>query len=113
MNDNELNWAEFKKVDMRVGTIIEIENFPEANKPAYRMLIDFGEEIGVKKSSAQLTDKYRKEDLLGEQIVAVVNFPKKQIANLQSECLVLGAVGDKSVTLVQPGEKIENGLRIG
>jgi len=113
MSDNKLNWAEFDKVDMRVGTIIEIEDFPEANKPAYRMMIDFGKEIGIKKSSAQLTEKYNKEDLLGEQIVAVVNFPKKQIANLQSECLVLGAVDKMAVTLLQPRDKIENGLKIG
>lgn len=110
---NNLSWSDFEKVEMRVGTIISAENFPEANKPSYKLTIDFGKEIGHKKSSAQITALYSKEALIGKQIIAVVNFPNKQIANFMSECLVLGAVDDKNVTLLQPEGKVENGLRIG
>ena len=109
-----LSWTEFEKVDMRVGTILEINDFPEARKPAYRLTIDFGSEIGTLKTSAQITKRYQKEDLLNRQIVAVVNFPKKQIGKFMSECLVLGAVGaEGDVILLAPDFKIENGLRIG
>ena len=104
-----LTWEEFEKVEMRVGTIIEINDFPKARKPAYQLLIDFGD-LGIKKSSAQVTKLYKKEDLLGKQIVAVINFPPKQIANIISECLVLGALGDnEEVTLLNPDLKVENG----
>lgn len=110
----DLTWREFEKVDMRVGTIVEVSDFPEARKPAYQLTIDFGIEIGVRKSSAQITRRYSKEDLLNRQIVAVVNFPKKQIGKFMSECLVLGAVGQEGdVILLAPDFKIENGLRIG
>ena len=110
----DLTWSEFEKVDMRVGTIVEVSDFPEARKPAYQLTIDFGTEIGVRKSSAQITKRYSKEDLLNRQIVAVVNFPKKQIGKFMSECLVLGAVGQEGdVILLAPDFKIENGLRIG
>lgn len=110
----DLTWSEFEKVDMRVGTIVEVSDFPEARKPAYQLTIDFGAEIGVRKSSAQITKRYSKEDLLNRQIVAVVNFPKKQIGKFMSECLVLGAVGQEGdVILLAPDFKIENGLRIG
>lgn len=109
-----LSWEEFEKTEMRVGTIIEINDFPEARKPAYQLTIDFGAEIGVRKSSAQITKRYSKEDLLSRQIVAVVNFPKKQIGKFMSECLVLGAVGQEGdVVLLAPDFKVENGLRIG
>ncbi|MFB9108416.1 tRNA-binding protein [Flavobacterium gyeonganense] len=109
-----LTWNEFERTDMRVGTIIEINDFPEARKPAYQLTIDFGTEIGVRKSSAQITKRYQKEDLLHRQVVAVVNFPKKQIGKFMSECLVLGAVGEEGdVILLAPDFKIENGLRIG
>lgn len=108
-----LTWEEFEKTEMRVGTIIEVNDFPEARKPAYQLTIDFGNEIGVRKSSAQITKRYTKEILLGRQIIAVVNFPKKQIGKFMSECLVLGAVGQEGdVVLLAPDYKVENGLRI-
>ena len=98
---------------MRVGTILEVKDFPEARNPAYKLSIDFGEMLGVKKTSAQITTQYSKEDLIGRQIIAVVNFPKKQIATFMSECLVLSAVNGKDVTLLHPDLKVENGLKIG
>ena len=104
-----LSWEEFEKVEMRVGTIIEVDDFPKAKKPAYKLKIDFGK-FGIKNSSAQITKLYKNEDLLGKQIVAVVNFPPKQIANFISECLVLGALGkDDEVTLLNPDLKVMNG----
>lgn len=110
----ELTWTEFERVEMRVGTILEVNDFPEARKPAYQLTIDFGSEIGIRKTSAQITKRYQKEDLLNRQIVAVINFPKKQIGKFMSECLVLGAVGvEGDVILLAPDFKIENGLRIG
>ena len=110
--NNMLSWNEFEKVDMRVGTIIEVNDFPKARKPAYQLKIDFGE-FGIKNSSAQITKLYKKKDLLGKQIVAVVNFPPKQIANFISECLVLGALGeDDEVTLLNTNLKVKNGSRI-
>lgn len=109
-----LTWEEFEKTEMRVGTIIDVNDFPEARKPAYQLTIDFGAVIGIRKTSAQITKRYTKEVLVNRQIVAVVNFPKKQIANFMSECLVLGAVGDGGdVILLAPDFKVENGLRIG
>jgi tRNA-binding protein len=111
---DHLNWNEFERVEMRVGTILEVNDFPEARKPAYQLTIDFGSEIGIRKTSAQITKRYQKEDLLSRQIVAVVNFPKKQIGKFMSECLVLGVVGaEGDVILLAPDFKIENGLRIG
>ncbi|CAA9200135.1 putative chaperone CsaA [Flavobacterium bizetiae] len=110
----DLTWNEFERTDMRVGTIIEVNDFPEARKPAYQLTIDFGAAIGIRKSSAQITKRYQKEDLVNRQIVAVVNFPRKQIGKFMSECLVLGAVGEEGdVILLAPDFKIENGLRIG
>ncbi|TXK72862.1 tRNA-binding protein [Mesonia sp. K4-1] len=109
----EITWSDFEKVDMRVGTIIEVNDFPKARKPAYQLKIDFGAKIGIRKTSAQITKRYTKEDLLGNQTIAVVNFPKKQIANFMSECLVLGAVDGDDITLIQPEAQIANGLRIG
>ena len=111
--ENHLTWNEFEKVEMRIGTIVEVNDFPEARKPAYQLLIDFGAKIGQRKSSAQITKRYTKEDLLGKQIVAVVNFPKKQIGNFMSECLVLGSVGeDNDIVLLTADMQVENGLRI-
>jgi tRNA-binding protein len=107
-----LSYPEFLKVDMRVGTILTAEVFDEARKPAYKLSIDFGELLGVKKTSAQLTKRYQPSDLIGKRIVAVVNFPPKQIANMMSECLVLGAVDGDDVALLEVGD-IPNGSRIG
>jgi len=109
-----ISWPEFEKVEMRVGTILEVHDFPEARKPAYQLTIDFGSDLGIRKTSAQITKRYQKEDLMNRQIVAVVNFPKKQIGKFMSECLVLGAVGvDGDVILLAPDFEIENGLQIG
>lgn len=110
----EINWNDFEKVEMRIGTILEVHDFPEAKKPAFQLLIDFGSAIGIKKSSAQITKRYAKEELVGKQIVAVVNFPRKQIGTFMSECLVLGSVGDDNdIVLLTSDVEVENGLRIG
>ncbi|MDT0295712.1 tRNA-binding protein [Mesonia ostreae] len=109
----EITCSDFDKIEMRIGTIIEVNNFPEARKPAYQLKIDFGAKIGIRKTSAQITKRYAVEDLIGKQTIAVINFPKKQIANFMSECLMLGAVDGGEVTLIQPEAKVENGLRIG
>lgn len=108
----EISWNDFEKVEMHVGTVIEANDFPEARNPAYKLRVDFGEEIGIKKTSAQITTQYSPESLLGKQVVAVINFPKKQIGPFMSECLVLGAVDGKDVTLLAPNKKVKNGLRI-
>lgn len=111
---NELSWSDFEKVDMRIGTILEVNDFPEARNPAYQIKIDFGSEIGVRKTSAQITKKYNKEELIGKQVVAVVNFPKKQIGNFMSECLLLGSIGqEKEVVLLSSDKPVKNGLRVG
>ncbi|RBA27667.1 tRNA-binding protein [Flavobacterium tibetense] len=109
----EINWTDFEKIALHVGTIIEVKDFEAAKNPAYQVWIDFGSEIGIKKSSAQITNRYSKEDLLGKQIVAVLNFPKKQIANFQSECLILGAVPSKGdVILLATDFQVPNGTEI-
>lgn len=108
-----LTWEEFEKVEMRVGTILEVYEFPEARKPAYKLVIDFGTEIGIRKSSAQITQRYTIEELVGKQIVAVVNFPEKQIGKFKSQCLILGSVGvNQDVVLLSSDKPVENGLRI-
>lgn len=107
-----ITWPDFTKIDMRVGTVVKVDDFPEARNPAYQLHVDFGEEIGIKKTSAQITDRYVKDELLNRQVVAVVNFPKKQIANFMSECLILGAVKGKDVILLQPEASVANGLKI-
>ncbi len=106
-----ITFEDFTKVDLRVGTIIDVNDFPEALRPAYQLKIDFGD-LGIKKSSAQITTLYTKEDLLNRQIVAVVNFPKKQIANFMSECLVMGAVKENDVYLLHPEAKARNGAQV-
>jgi tRNA-binding protein len=108
-----ITWEDFEKVDIRVGTILEARTFPGARKPAYQLRIDFGADLGIKNSSAQIATHYRAEDLPGKQIVAVVNFPVKQIANFFSECLVLGVVESSgAVVLLSPDKAVENGLKI-
>lgn len=112
MENNLIEWADFAKVDMRVGTILEAEIFKEAKKPAYKVLIDFGD-LGIKKSSAQITKLYKPEDLIGKQVIAVVNLPEKQIANIKSQCLILGVINEDEVTLLTPTKQVNNGLKIG
>ena len=106
-----IQFEDFIKVDLRVGTILEVNDFPEARNPAYQLTIDFGG-LGIKKTSAQITTLYKKEDLLNRQIVAVVNFPRKQIAKFMSECLLLGAVDGKDVILLNPEAKVPNGTTV-
>ena len=109
-----INWDDFEKIDMRVGTVIEVNDFPAARKPAYQLTIDFGEKVGIKKSSAQITVHYKKEDLLNRQVIAVINFPPKQIASFISECLVLGVYDEnKDVILLMPEKLSGNGYKIG
>ena len=108
-----ITWDDFEKLDIRVGTIAEVTDFPKAKKASYQIRIDFGG-LGMKQSSAQITGLYDRSELIGKQVIAVVNFPPKQIANFFSECLVLGVYTDqKEVVLLQPERKVENGLRIG
>lgn len=108
---NTITFEDFTKIDFRVGTIIEVNDFPEARNPAYQLTIDFGE-LGIKKASAQITTLYSKEALLNRQIIAIVNFPKKQIAKFMSECLVLGAVKRKDVILLNPEQVVKNGSTV-
>lgn len=109
-----ITWDDFEKIDMRIGTVIEVNDFPKARKPAYRLTIDFGEDIGLKKSSAQITVHYKKEELLNRKVIAVMNFPPKQIADFISECLVLGVYDEnKDVILLQPERAVKNGMKIG
>lgn len=109
----EISWQDFEKIDIRTGTVISVEDFPKAKNPSYQLTIDFGE-LGIKKSSAQITTLYQKENLIGTQVLAVVNFPKKQIANFFSECLVLGVYGENNdVTLISPTIPVKNGSALG
>lgn len=108
-----ITYNDFEKVDIRVGTIIEAHDFPGARKPAYKLMIDFGPEIGIKRSSAQITQYYSKDDLIGKQVLAVVNFPEKQIGSFFSQVLTLGLPDEnKNVVLVNPGFKVPNGSRL-
>ena len=109
----EIRWDDFQKVELRVGTIVEANDFPEARKPAYILKVDFGSTIGVKKSSAQITDLYTKEELLGKKVIAVVNFPPKQIGPIRSECLVTGFYdNDGNVVLAVPDKDIPDGAKL-
>ena len=109
-----ITWNDFEKIDIRLGTVIEVTDFPKARKPAYKLKIDFGPELGIKQSSAQITAHYSKEDLLKRQVVAVVNFPPKQIADFISECLVLGIYDtNNDVILLKPDKPSANGQKIG
>ena len=108
-----IEWDDFLKIDIRVGTIIEAEDFPEARRPAYKLKVDFGEKIGIRKSSAQITDLYEKESLLGKQVLAVVNFPPKQIGPIMSECLITGLHRpDGSVVLSSVDMNLPNGSKL-
>lgn len=110
---DKISWHDFEKIDIRIGTIVSVEDFPEAKKAAYKLTIDFGNEIGIKRTSAQITSLYSKEVLIGKQIVAILNFPKKQIANFFSECLVLGSINNnQEVVLLSSDMVVENGLKI-
>ena len=109
----DLSWKEFERVDIRIGTVLDAEFFKEAIKPAIKLTIDFGEDIGIKKSSAQITDHYEPNDLIGMQVSAVINFPKKQIGPFMSECLVTGFIQDDgSVVLAVPDKKAKNGSKL-
>lgn len=108
-----ISWADFEKIEIRSGTILEVTDFPKAKKPAYQLKIDFGP-LCIKQSSAQITHHYSASELVGKQIIAVVNFPPKQIANFFSECLVLGVYDHQNqVVLLQPERKVDNGQLIG
>lgn len=108
-----ISYDDFMKVDIRVGTVIEVEDFPEARKPAYKLVIDFGEEIGTRKTSAQITSHYDKDGLMGRQVAAVVNFPEKQIGPFVSQCLTLGfSDGQDGVVLIGPDQNVPNGGRL-
>lgn len=104
---------DFMKLDIRVGTIIEAKVFEKAKKPAYQLKVDLGNEIGIKKSSAQITEVYKCEDLIGKQVLAVVNFPPRQIANFMSEVLVLGTYSEQGVVLITPDKQVKNGDKLG
>lgn len=108
-----ISWDDFMRVDLRVGTIVAVDDFPEARRPAYKLKVDFGAEIGVKKSSAQITALYERDSLIGKQVLAVVNFPPKQIGPVRSECLVTGfhnVEGD--IVLTMPTARVPNGARL-
>ena len=109
-----ISWQEFEKVELRVGTILSVDGFPEAKQPAYIVTADFGPDIGVKKSSAQITELYKKEDLIGRQIIGVVNFPEKQIGPMMSEFLITGFYREEgSVVLAIPDRNVPNGAKLG
>lgn len=110
---SQIVWKDFQKVELREGTIVDVQNLPEARRPAYKLQVDFGQEIGVKKSSAQITDLYTKEDLLGKQVMAVVNYPPKQIGPIISECLVTGFHREEgAVVLATPDMNLQNRARL-
>lgn len=111
---NEITWQEFDQVELRVGTIIVVEDFPEAHKSAYKLTVDFGDKIGIKKSSAQITHHYSKKQLLGKQVIAVVNFPDKQVGPFMSQCLITGFYDENGdVILAVPDKNLENGKKLG
>ena len=107
------SFDDFLKLDIRVGTIVSAKNFEKARKPAYQLEVDMGQELGIKRSSAQITDNYRPEELVGKQVLAVVNFPPRQIANFFSEILVLGTYSEGGVVLIRPDKPVKNGDKLG
>ena len=106
-------FEDFTKLDIRVGTVLDAEFFEKAKKPAYKLKIDFGKEIGIKKSSAQITERYSADELIGKQVLAIVNFPPRQIADFMSEVLVLGTYSDGGVVLIMPDKPVDNGDKLG
>jgi len=113
MEKELISWNDFEKIDIRCGTVLEVNDFPKAKRPAYQLTIDFGA-AGVKRSSAQITHHYNKEALIGKQVIAIINFPVKQIANFFSECLVLGLYDENNqVVLLQPQQPVANGMQVG
>ncbi|MCF8998362.1 tRNA-binding protein [Acinetobacter nectaris] len=109
----EITWSDFEKVELRVGQIIDVIDFPEARRPAYKLVVDFGDEIGIRKSSAQITDLYNASNLKGKKVMAVVNFPKKQIGKFMSECLVTGLHNEHGeVVLCVPDGDVELGTKL-
>ncbi len=109
----QITWPDFEQVELRVGTILEVRDFPEARKPAYKLKVDFGEQIGVKNSSAQITDLYTKEELIGKRVLAVVNFPPKQIGPFLSVCLFTGFVNAQSAFVMSiPDGEVPNGSKL-
>jgi len=112
-NAAEITWQDFEKVEIRVGTVVQVDPFPEARNPAYKLTVDFGEAIGTRRSSAQITVNYEPEELMGKQVVAVINFPRKQIGPFMSECLVTGFTAeDGSIVLTQVERAVPNGSRL-
>lgn len=107
-----ISWSDFELVDIRSGTITDVQDFPEARNPSYKVWVDFGEELGVKKTSAQITQLYRKEELIGKQVIGVVNFPPKQIANFTSEFLLTGFYSDDGVVLTALDRPVKNGSKL-
>ncbi len=108
-----ISWEQFEEVDLRIGTIEKVEPFPEARKPAYKLWVNFGAEIGVKKSSAQITDRYTEDELIGKQVIGVINFPPKQIGSFMSECLVTGFYqNSQEVVLAVPDQQVPNGKKL-
>lgn len=107
-----ISWSEFEKVDMRVGRIIDVQDFPEARRRAYKIKVDLGS-LGIKQSSAQITEKYKKEDLIGRQVVCVVNFPPKKVGPFTSEVLIMGSYSEGGVVLLTPDEEVKEGDKIG
>lgn len=111
---DSISWSDFEKVEIRAGTVVKVAEFPEARKPAFKLSVDFGESIGIKQSSAQIKDLYKAGDLLGKQVVCVINFPPKHIGPFISECLVTGLYRDDgSVVLAIPEQPVQNGARLG
>lgn len=108
-----VNFEDFMNLDIRVGEIIEVKFFEKAKKPAYKLLVNFGDELGIKKSSAQITQCYSKDDLLGKQVLGIVNFPPRQIADFMSEVLILGVYTEQGVILIQPEKAVKNGVKLG
>jgi tRNA-binding protein len=109
----EISWSDFEKIDIRVGTIIDAKTFDKARNPAYILQVDFGSELGIKKTSAQITEQYQPSDLLSKQVLAVVNFPPKQIADIMSDCLVLGVYTESGVVLLATDKTVKNGGVVG